>query len=79
MLDGEGARVIEESNSGLVSKAGNGILLAKNILKMSKFSKNFLNKMGKNGKTYAVKNFCKKKLIDKLENYLSDAINTYKI
>ena len=64
MLDGEGARVIEEAGAGVVCRSGDYSSLAENVRKLSIMPKANLKKMGINGRDYACKNFSKDQLID---------------
>lgn len=71
-LDGEGARVIEESRSGLVGSAGSAETLAKNIIKLYKMSPEERERMSKNGREYFEKNFEREKLLDQLIDVFED-------
>ncbi len=67
MIDGESAEIINESNSGLVSPAGDYKKLAENIILASSLSKKALDRYGSNARKYALKNFSKNKIINELE------------
>lgn len=70
MLNGEGARIIKKSFSGLVSPAGNAKALAGSALKMSKMDPKLLKVMGNNGTNFSYLNFNSHTLINNLENIL---------
>ena len=70
MICGEGAEIIKKSKSGLVCDSGDYKNLSKIILKMIKLDKLALKEMGLNGQKYALKEFSKVKLINKLNKIL---------
>jgi glycosyltransferase involved in cell wall biosynthesis len=74
-INGEGARVIEESRSGLTSNAMDAPALADNVLHMSRMSAEQREVLGKNGKMYFMENFESRKLamelIEKLGNLIT--------
>lgn len=72
MLDGEGARVINDARAGLTCSSGDYSNLAHNMLKMSSLSKQSLAKMGSNAKDYASQEFDRKKLFARLEKWLEE-------
>lgn len=72
MLDGEGARVIEESGAGLTAPAGDGGALAEQVLALSKRSPAERAEMGARGRAYCAREFDRKVLIDRLEGWLQD-------
>ena len=74
MLNGEGAKIIKKSNSGLTCKSGNFKSLSKIIIKMSALNKDDLQKYGENGIKYAFSEFNKNTSIKKLENILINLI-----
>ncbi len=65
MLDGEGARVIEEAMAGLTCNAANPKTLAKNVMEMYKMGKIELEKRGKNARQYYEKYFDRSYLVDR--------------
>ncbi|RZL46285.1 MAG: glycosyltransferase WbuB [Pedobacter sp.] len=67
-LDGEGGRIINEAEAGLVSNAENPQLLASRIIEMASMSADEIKIMGKNAKKYFDNNFERELLIDKLED-----------
>lgn len=72
MLDGEGARVIEESGAGLTAPAGDGGALAEQVLALSQKSPAERAEMGARGRAYCAREFDRKVLIDRLEGWLQD-------
>ena len=65
-LNGIGAKIIKESNSGITAKAGDAKALSNAILHLKKLPSNKRNLMGKNGKLYYKKNFSNEMLIQNL-------------
>ena len=76
MLDGEGARVVEESGGGLVSPAGDGVALANNVRRMMAMTKGERDEMGARGRIYAMREFNRDVLFDELEGLLSPAVTS---
>jgi colanic acid biosynthesis glycosyl transferase WcaI len=72
MLDGEGAKVIEEAKAGYCVPAGNAEELAKAIRQMMQLPHGQLAKLGKNAKQHSQAVFDRKKLIDRIETTLSN-------
>ena len=68
--DGEVSRIIKESSSGLVANSGNHILLAENMIKLSKLSTNELETMANNCRKYYRNNFNREKILNKLEKII---------
>lgn len=62
-LNGEPAKIINESNCGLVSNSNDSENLALNVLKMSKFPGKTLHEMGENAKKYCEEKFDREKLL----------------
>jgi glycosyltransferase involved in cell wall biosynthesis len=73
-IDGEGARIIRESRSGLVISPENPKELADAILKI-KSGRKIAEKMGQNGQRYARENYDKKKIAKDLDRLLISANN----
>ena len=69
-LDGEGAKVVNQSNCGYASSAEDSELLAENILRFYKLSPEDRNIMGNNALSYFNNNFEREMLLSKLENIL---------
>lgn len=70
MINGEGANVIIESNSGFVCNAGDYKKLASNVLTAFEMPIDELAKLGVNGQQYYRNHFGKKKLLDSFEQLL---------
>lgn len=67
-INGEGAEIVREWNSGKTCPATNPQSLASTVLEMSKISKNELNKLGQNAFRCYQSEFEREKLINFLEN-----------
>jgi glycosyltransferase involved in cell wall biosynthesis len=78
MLDGEGAKVIKDANAGMVCPAGDGKGLAEQVLKMQALGDDERLALGSNGRNYAVKEFDRGALINKLESLLNEAVVTFR-
>jgi glycosyltransferase involved in cell wall biosynthesis len=72
MVDGEASRIIKESRSGLISKAGDFKSLAENIIYLSKLKHPALKEFGLNGIKYVNQHFNSIKSIHKLRGYLHE-------
>ncbi len=70
-LDGEGARVIEESGAGIVGASGDACTLANNVLAMYKLSVKERANMGAKGRKYFEGNFERNRIIQKLNQWLA--------
>ena len=79
MLDGEGARVIIDSNAGLVCAAGNSAGLVSAVLEMSAMSVDQRNRLGVNGRDYAQKEFERGLLMDQFEALLHVAVDLHSL
>lgn len=77
MLDGEGAKVINESNSGIVCSAGDSNELVSSVIKISKMSVNKRKKLGLNGREYSKNEFSRVSLINRLELLFKEAYADY--
>ena len=71
MLDGEGARVIEESGAGLVCPSGDGQLLAQRVEQLLQLSNDERHEMGRRGQAYCRREFGREMLITRLEGTLA--------
>ncbi|WP_344761485.1 glycosyltransferase family 4 protein [Actimicrobium antarcticum] len=78
MLDGEGAKVIMDSDAGLVCAAGDAGGLASAVLEMAAMSVDRRYQLGVNGRTFAQKEFGRTLLMDRLEALFFEAANLYK-
>jgi len=71
-LDGEGARVIEESGAGLACPAEDPDALAETALKMYHMTTDERARMARQGRAYFEKNFERHMLLDRLEGWLTE-------
>jgi glycosyltransferase involved in cell wall biosynthesis len=74
MMDGEGAAVIQEAQAGLTCPAGDSAALAEKVLELSAMSLEKRRQLGKNGHSYAVKEFGRSHLMNRMEALLSEAM-----
>jgi colanic acid biosynthesis glycosyl transferase WcaI len=72
MLDGEGARVIEESGAGLVAPAGDSAALARNVVALAATSEAERRSMGARGIDYSRREFDRGTLVSQLEAWLGE-------
>ena len=78
MLDGEGARIVQESESGLACPAGDAEGLANHVLKLAAMPEHERHAMGLSGLQYYKMNFDQSRLFDQLEAWLENAIQESK-
>lgn len=71
MLDGEGARIIEESGGGLTAPAGDAAALAARVRELAASSADQRHAMGLRAKAYCREHFDREMLFDRLEDWLS--------
>lgn len=76
MLDGEGARVIQEAGAGLVCPAGDGRELARCVERLAAMDKHTRMRMGASGQTYGSREFDRDLIIGRLESLLLDMCST---
>jgi glycosyltransferase involved in cell wall biosynthesis len=72
MLDGEGARVIDEAGAGLVVPAGDGVGLAARISELVAMPHNERQAMGTRGRAYCRREFDRVTLIDNFEGWMKE-------
>jgi colanic acid biosynthesis glycosyl transferase WcaI len=72
MMNGEGARVIEESGAGLVAPAGDGPALATKIREMKSLPAKARSRMGSLGQAYCKREFNRGRLLDAFETWVED-------
>jgi colanic acid biosynthesis glycosyl transferase WcaI len=72
MLDGEGARVIEESGAGLTCAAGDGAALASRVEHLVAMSPAERAEMGRLGIAYTMKEFDRDRLLTQLEDWVRE-------
>ncbi len=75
-LNGEGARIINESGAGMVSPSSNPVSLAQNISDMMSLSEDEKSKMSNRSRQYFEDHFSSQTIYDKLENWLEEASRT---
>ena len=73
-LDGEGARVVDESGAGITCSAENPKALAEAVLKMYNMSGKEREEMGKRGRSYFEKHFEREMLIDRLDGWMKELV-----
>jgi colanic acid biosynthesis glycosyl transferase WcaI len=76
MIDGEGARVVEESGAGLACPAGDANGLAHSILSLAALTEAERTAMGRRGADYAAREFDRGELISRLEAALFETATT---
>jgi len=74
MLDGEGARVIEEAGAGFICPAGDGSALARQVLRLIETPASERTAMGSRGRAYAAREFNRAHLMDRLEQTLAEVV-----
>ncbi len=74
MLDGEGAKVVEEASAGLVCGAGDYRGLAANIERLALLSPMKRKEMGDNGRRYAADHFHRERLFDNFEQWMREVV-----
>ncbi|WP_201745406.1 glycosyltransferase family 4 protein [Alteribacter lacisalsi] len=72
--DGEVKRIINESESGFCSEAGNAESLAENLLRIAELNDADLNQLGHNAKRYYDSNFNKEKLLDHMDQKFNEEL-----
>ncbi len=72
MLDGEGARIIEESGAGLVAPAGDSAALARHVATLAATSDVERKAMGDAAVAYSHREFDRGELVTQLENWLRE-------
>jgi glycosyltransferase involved in cell wall biosynthesis len=70
MLNGEGARAIEDAGAGYTCAAGDGAALGRAVLAMSALSAEERAAMGARGRDYGRREFGRQALMDRLEGWL---------
>jgi len=72
MLDGEGARVIDEAGAGFTCAAGDGASLARCVAKLAELSEAERKSMGEKGKKYNSSHFDRAALISSLVGWMEE-------
>lgn len=75
-LDGEGARVVEEAEAGVICPSGEHKKLAQAVLKMYEMPKSEREKMGESGRAYYDANFDRAMLLDRLEGWMRELVTS---
>lgn len=73
LLDGEGARVVKESGSGLICPPEDAAALAGAVLQMYNISQSEREAMGSRGRAYFDTHFDRQLLLDRLEGWMQEA------
>ncbi|WP_291082129.1 glycosyltransferase family 4 protein [Hydrogenophaga sp.] len=76
MLDGEGADVIQRARAGMVCGAGDARGLADAVLDLAAMDSNARRALGENGRRFAKQEFDRETLMDRLEQWLTEAVDT---
>lgn len=71
-LEGEGARVIEESQGGFVCPPGDGAALADRVRAMAALPGDARAQMGERGRAYCQREFNRERLMSQLEHWLGE-------
>jgi glycosyltransferase involved in cell wall biosynthesis len=71
-LDGEGARVIEESGAGIAVRAGDAGALADSVLRLYRMPRQERDAMGQRGRRYFEQHFERELLLSRLEQWMRD-------
>lgn len=69
-MDGEAARIIEESGAGLCAPAGDGRKLADCLVRFLDMSQDQIEEMGNRARSYYDEHFDKKYLMDQMDAYI---------
>lgn len=72
MLDGEGARIIEEAGAGFSAPAGDAATLVQQVTRLIEAGAEVRAAMGASGRAYCQREFDRAKLIDQLEAWMSE-------
>jgi colanic acid biosynthesis glycosyl transferase WcaI len=78
MLDGEGARVIEEAQAGLTCPAGDIDGLVAHVMSLVAMTRAEREAMGARARAYAFAEFERGMLFDRLETWLTEAVEEYR-
>ena len=74
LLDGEGARVLQESGAGLVGAAGDSVALAERVVQLASLPPAARAAMGARGPVYAAREFDRERLLTQLEGWMHDLV-----
>ncbi len=70
MLNGEGARIVEDAGAGLICRAGDGAGLAAIVARMAAMDPAERREMGRKGRRFCEQEFDRDRLIDRLDGWL---------
>ncbi len=73
MLDGEGARIVEEAGAGMTCPAGDGRALAEAVLSMARLDPRTRAEMGNQARAYSLTHFDREQIFRKLETLMVEA------
>ena len=73
MLDGEGARVLRESEAALTGPSGDAQALASNVLALHRMPREQRELMGRAGRKYYARHFERDRLMNQLEQWFEEA------
>ncbi len=79
MLDGEGARIVDEAHAGFSCPAGDAAALATAAEKLADLPAAERVRLGDNARTYFVRHFEREGVFDSLELFFRDAVQNYKV
>ncbi len=74
MLDGEGSRIVEDAEAGLVCEAGDSDKLAENVLEFYRMPLHEREKMGANALEYCKKHFDRETILGELDRVLHEVV-----
>jgi colanic acid biosynthesis glycosyl transferase WcaI len=74
MLDGEGAGIVDEARAGLTGPAGDAVQLADNVTRLAALSASERTSLGRNGVSYAQREFSRAGLVDRLDTWLTELV-----
>ena len=73
MLDGEGARIVEEAGAGMTCPAGDGRALAEAVLRMAHLDLRARAEMGNQARAYSLAHFDREQIFRRLETLMVEA------
>lgn len=73
-LDGEGARIVRESGSGVTAPAQDADALAEAVLELYRMPTDEREEMGRKGREYFEEHFEREKLLDRLEGWMHELV-----
>jgi len=73
MLDGEGARIVEEAGAGMTCRAGDGRALAEAVLSMTCLDPRTRAEMGAQARAYSLAHFDREQIFRRLETLMMEA------